>query len=172
MGGTVTPDGNSFLFKWLEGIDMEEHIVTPVDGSKWTFRFANGVPLNDANYDLKVNFLECIFEDARGKTIRFTWITDIKLNKLNVYKIARGGRARWRIENETFNTLKNQEYEFEHNYGVRHGELSKKLLRNKPSVLPDESRGLNREHPDNAVKDLKIWGKSCKTKPSCKPQGR
>jgi hypothetical protein len=31
-----------------------------------------------------------------------------------------GGRARWRIENETFNTLKNQGYHFEHNYG--HGE--------------------------------------------------
>jgi hypothetical protein len=29
----------------------------------------------------------------------------------------RGGRARWRIENETFNTLKNQGYHFEHNYG-------------------------------------------------------
>jgi len=32
----------------------------------------------------------------------------------------RGGRARWRIENETFNTLKNQGYHFAHNYG--HGE--------------------------------------------------
>ena len=29
----------------------------------------------------------------------------------------RAGRARWRIENETFNTLKNQGYNFEHNYG-------------------------------------------------------
>src|ERR1700682_3279433 len=29
----------------------------------------------------------------------------------------RGGRARWKIENETFNTLKNQGYRFEHNYG-------------------------------------------------------
>ena len=29
-------------------------------------------------------------------------------------------RARWKIENETFNTLKNQGYHFEHNYG--HGE--------------------------------------------------
>ncbi len=29
----------------------------------------------------------------------------------------RAGRARWRIENETFNTLKNQGYHFEHNYG-------------------------------------------------------
>jgi len=113
----VTPDGNSFLFQWLKGADMEEHVVTPVDGSKWTLRFTNGVPLNDANYDIKVNFLECLFEDSKGKVIRFTWITDFNLNKQNVYKIARGGRARWKIENETFNTLKNQGYEFEHNYG-------------------------------------------------------
>src|SRR5262245_22622852 len=32
----------------------------------------------------------------------------------------RGGRARWKIENETFNTLKNQSYNFEYSYG--HGE--------------------------------------------------
>ena len=32
-------------------------------------------------------------------------------------KVMRGGRARWKIENETFNTLKNQGYNFEHNYG-------------------------------------------------------
>jgi hypothetical protein len=35
----------------------------------------------------------------------------------NVDKIMRGGRARWKIENETFNTLKNQGYHFEHNFG-------------------------------------------------------
>ena len=34
--------------------------------------------------------------------------------------VMRGGRARWKIENETFNTLKNQGYHFEHNFG--HGE--------------------------------------------------
>ena len=38
----------------------------------------------------------------------------------NVDVIMRGGRARWKIENETFNTLKNQGYHLEHNYG--HGE--------------------------------------------------
>jgi hypothetical protein len=32
----------------------------------------------------------------------------------------RGGRARWKVENETFNTLKNQGYHFEHNFG--HGD--------------------------------------------------
>ena len=31
-----------------------------------------------------------------------------------------GGRKRWSIENETFNTLKNMGYNWEHNYG--HGE--------------------------------------------------
>lgn len=35
--------------------------------------------------------------------------------------LMRGGRARWSIENETFNTLKNQGYNFEHNFG--HGYL-------------------------------------------------
>ena len=38
----------------------------------------------------------------------------------NARHLVRGGRARWKIENETFNTLKNQDYHFEHNFG--HGE--------------------------------------------------
>ena len=32
-------------------------------------------------------------------------------------ELMRAGRARWRIENETFNPLKNQGYSFEHNFG-------------------------------------------------------
>jgi len=38
----------------------------------------------------------------------------------------RGGRARWKIENETFNTLKNQEYHFEHNFG--HGDKNLSVI--------------------------------------------
>ena len=47
-------------------------------------------------------------------------MTDLRVSKRNVFHLMRGGRARWKIENETFNTLKNQGYHFEHNYG--HGE--------------------------------------------------
>ena len=47
-------------------------------------------------------------------------MTDLRVSKRNVYHLIRGGRARWKIENETVNTLKNQGYNFEHNYG--HGE--------------------------------------------------
>jgi len=39
------------------------------------------------------------------------------LTKSNVELVMRGGRSRWHIENQTFNTLKNQDYEFEHNFG-------------------------------------------------------
>jgi len=50
----------------------------------------------------------------------FSWVTDLRVSQRNVYHLMRGGRARWKIENETFNTLKNQGYNFEHNYG--HGQ--------------------------------------------------
>lgn len=43
------------------------------------------------------------------------------MTKSNVSSIATAGRARWKIENETFNTLKNQDYNLEHNYG--HGKF-------------------------------------------------
>ena len=36
----------------------------------------------------------------------------------------RGARARWKIENETFNTLKNQGYQFGHNFGLGKQHLS------------------------------------------------
>jgi len=33
-------------------------------------------------------------------------MTDLRVSQRNVYHLMRGGRARWKIENETFNTLK------------------------------------------------------------------
>jgi hypothetical protein len=47
-------------------------------------------------------------------------VTDVRVNQRHVFRLMRGGRARWKIENETFNTLKNQGYHFEHNDG--HGQ--------------------------------------------------
>ena len=83
------------------------------------FRFVNDVPLNASNADVRVNFIE-YWELGRDKTLHFSWVTDLRVSKRNVFHLMRGGRARWKIENETFNTLKNQGYHFEHNYG--HGE--------------------------------------------------
>ena len=44
-------------------------------------------------------------------------MTDIEITNENIYHIMRGGRSNWRIENNTFNTLKNQGYHFSHNFG-------------------------------------------------------
>ena len=67
-----------------------------------------------------MNVLEYWEIHPDGTVQYFSWITDFPLNADNVWAIMRGGRARWKIENETFNTLKNQGYNLEHNYG--HGE--------------------------------------------------
>ena len=63
-----------------------------------------------------MNFVEYL-ETTPKKMMHFSWVTDLHVTEENVSKIMRGGRARWRIENETFNTLKNQGYQFEHNFG-------------------------------------------------------
>ena len=80
------------------------------------YRFINQVPLNESNQDVLVNFLE-YWEIKGDKVHHFSWVTDLTLKKWTVRAVMRGGRARWKIENETFNTLKNQGYHFEHNFG-------------------------------------------------------
>ena len=92
-------------------------------GLRHHFRFASDVPLNEAHVDLRVNFLEC-WEWDKDQVHHFSWVTDLRVNKGTVYQLMRGGRARWRIENETFNTLKNQGDHFEHNYGHGYQHLS------------------------------------------------
>jgi hypothetical protein len=88
------------------------------------FKFVNQVPLNKSNPDLLVNMLEYSQIDKNEKITTFSWVTDIEITKENVYRLMRAGRARWKIENETFNTLKNQDYNLGHNYGLGKKNLS------------------------------------------------
>lgn len=53
-------------------------------------------------------------------TYHNSWVTNIFVTQNNVEKFVCAGRTRWKIENETFNTLKNQGYHVEHNFG--HGQ--------------------------------------------------
>lgn len=88
------------------------------------FTFLNNVPLNASNPDVLVNVLEYVQIDKNQKMTTFSWVTDIPITKENVYTLMKAGRARWRIENETFNTLKNQGYNLGHNYGLGKKNLS------------------------------------------------
>ena len=89
------------------------------DKSAHTVRFANDLVLNGKYRDIKVNYMEYEeTEPAKGKMLyRNSWITDIIITEGNAAEVAASGRARWKMENETFNTLKNQGYHLEHNYG-------------------------------------------------------
>lgn len=114
------PGDHAHLFeKFHLARSLVTEIIRDSGGVKGTFRFVNGLSLNESNADVIVNMLHYVEETKKGTKV-FTWVTDIELNSENVFDIMRGGRARWKVENETFNTLKNQGYNFEHNYG--HGE--------------------------------------------------
>jgi len=62
--------------------------------------------------------LEIEIVDPAGKiTYRNSFVTDLPVNMANVAAVAAGGRARWKIENENFNIMKNNGYNLEHNFG-------------------------------------------------------
>ena len=88
-------------------------------GTTHRFHFINNVPLNESHPDLLVNFLE-YWERTDGGEKHFSWVIEWPIHQTNAYALMRGGRARWKTENEAFNTLKNQGYHFEHNFG--HGQ--------------------------------------------------
>ena len=124
----VKPDGNQKLFEQVsrrqcDGTLLEWQSKVAVDGSCYGYRFTNALSLNDSHPDLMVNYIECWEMDKRDKDGNdgaqhiFSWATSLEVTIDNVQDIARAGRTRWRVENETFNVLKNQGYEFEHNYG-------------------------------------------------------
>jgi hypothetical protein len=112
------PGDHQHLFEQLDtSEDTVYHEIHRDDGLFHQFRFLNNASLNKSNQDVKVNAVEYRVTDSKGKEKNFSWVTNIQLSTVNVLKIAKAGRARWKIENETFNTLKNLGYNFEHNYG-------------------------------------------------------
>jgi len=97
--------------------ECQEFETMDAKGTVQGYRFVNNIPLNKTHPDIRVNFLEYWSIPKEGQSLLFSWITDIQLTVDNVETIMKGGRARWKVENETFNTLKNQGYFLEHNYG-------------------------------------------------------
>ena len=130
----VKPGDHKYLFDWVKSFgELSKVINYKYTGKKiirritQEVRFVNEVPLNDANNDLLINFIEVKeFTEKKlddgswykeGKTTTFSWVTDIQINENNALNLMFAGRKRWSIENETFNTLKNNGYNFEHSYG-------------------------------------------------------
>lgn len=122
----VKPGGNAWLFDWVNATDCQS-LTTSQNGHEYSLKWCNSAPLNESNSDTRVNFFECSEVSQKGKKQRFTWVTNFEITKDNIYELMCGARARWKIENETFNTLKTQGYNFEHNYGHGYKNLSSVL---------------------------------------------
>ncbi len=122
----VAKDGNHFsLIEAMEERESQggvEHFeaVNKDKGIRRWFRFANEVLLNKTSLEEKVNVLDFVETDRKDKRHTWSWVTNIALTQKTVETLMKGGRCRWHIENQTFNTLKTQNYHLEHSYG--HGE--------------------------------------------------
>ncbi|QCQ23206.1 hypothetical protein [Desulfoglaeba alkanexedens] len=57
------------------------------------FRFVNDLPLNKSHPNLRMNLLECS-QVTRKELLRFSWVTDILIRRVNAVTLMRIGRSR------------------------------------------------------------------------------
>jgi hypothetical protein len=118
------PTDHKVLFQWVEELDglgdVEHMELGDEKGRHHHYRWVNRVPLNGGPDADQVNFFEYWLTVNQKVTYHNSWVTDQTVSKQNIVELVKAGRARWKIENETFNTLKNQGYHLEHNFG--HGQ--------------------------------------------------
>jgi hypothetical protein len=91
----ITPQGVRQEYRWVNGLRY-----TDSDGREWSFQA-----------------ILCTETKPDGSVTDWSWVTSLEVNHQTVVEVAtRGGRARWRIENEGFNTQKNSGLNLEHAY--------------------------------------------------------
>jgi hypothetical protein len=121
----ANPGDHKFLFEQMEAAfaDGQTEVLTEWDAKTNTlhhYRWRKDLPLNESNQELLVTLVE-YWEMRDGQVVYAgSWVTDLEVRADTVPLLVRGARSRWKVENETYNTLKNQGYHFEHNFG--HGE--------------------------------------------------
>ena len=105
----------------MHGADLQEHRQTVCKRGKRTttiYRWLNAVPLRATGDAITVNWFSIETFNAKGKRTYYnSFVTDLAITPGTVAELAACGRARWKIENETFNVLKTNGYNLEHNFG-------------------------------------------------------
>jgi hypothetical protein len=129
---TCKPSSHRTIAEYLNGAQLEEHRETIVSRGKRTttiYRWLSAVPLRATDDALAVNWFSVEIQNAKGKRTYYnSFITDLAITAATVAELAACGRARWKIENETFNVLKTNGYHLEHNFGHGKQTLSSVLV--------------------------------------------
>ena len=126
------PGDHKSLFQDVDGLrrgDLLDRHHTVHRGERREYEWVTGVPLNGSPDSPLINFIQFrIVEDSGKVNYRNAWVTDLVPTTDNIVQLVRAGRARWKIENEGFNTLKNQGYHLKHNFGHGDRHLSEALF--------------------------------------------
>jgi Transposase DDE domain len=113
------PDDHRYMMEWLNTYKaLPKLSVSDKTKRKHQYTYQNSIPLNGQPDAPLVNYLHYELSNEKEKVVyKNSWVTSIEITQQNVATLARAGRCRWKIENECFNTLKNQGYHLEHNFG-------------------------------------------------------
>jgi hypothetical protein len=119
---TRKPQSRKRLTETVENSFLEDFENTEWNGRNnlvYRYKRVNGVEIRDDKETLLVNYMYLEIENKeKGKiTYKNSWITDKHITRDNVKHLVSCGRARWKIENEHNNVLKNHGYNLEHNFG-------------------------------------------------------
>jgi hypothetical protein len=121
---TAKESSHKTLYEFIAGAKLSRHQEknrrrNTTDAFR--YRWIEAVPLRDGKDAMPVNWIGFQIVDDKGRvTYSSAWITSLPVSKQNVAEIVACARARWKIENESFNVMKNHGYELEHNFG--HGQ--------------------------------------------------
>jgi len=135
---TCKPESHQALYEELGLLERVEGAISSQEVRKWNgryherwiYRWAEHLPLRGDAKTLMVSWCDVtISNESTGKQMYHSaWATDHTLDAQRVVEVVAAGRSRWKIENEGFNVLKNQGYNFEHNFGHGQQYLSVVLL--------------------------------------------
>jgi hypothetical protein len=121
---TCKETSHKTLYGFIEGAELsrhEEKVRRRATKETLRYRWIEAVPIRGGKDALLVNWIGFEILDAKGKRkYSMAWVTSLPVTEDNVAEIVACGRARWKIENESFNVMKNHGYELEHNFG--HGQ--------------------------------------------------
>lgn len=111
------------LAKILKIQNALEEVEWEKDGKQCKVSYRNNLTLNMTHPEITVNYFDYTETNLKTGAVYYSsWITDIVITEEAVEELVLVARTRWKVENETFNTLKNQGYHLEHNYG--HGKYN------------------------------------------------
>ena len=126
------PSNHKILFQWIDDFKKMEDVshleIKDDKGRIHIYQWRNDIPLNGTQDADSVNYFEYSIRVKNRVNYHNSWVTDISITPANIKDLVKAGRARWKIENEAFNTLKNQGYHLEHNFGHGQHHLSYNLL--------------------------------------------